>query len=180
MTVHEVVAEIRELYESKGRRAYGEQVSLLDHSLLTAATAEAEGADEALVVAALLHDIGHLLVPPDDEYGKHTHDRIGGDWLAARFPDEVAGPVRLHVDAKRYLCGADPSYVEALSPASRYTLDQQGGPFSGEELTEFLTQPHAEAAIRLRRWEDAFGKIGDRPVPPFDRFTPLIERLATR
>jgi gamma-butyrobetaine dioxygenase len=173
-----VVDEIEELYETEGDEPYGEKISIMEHMLLTAQTAEREGADDQLIAACLLHDIGHLLVEPDDEYGKHTHDEIGADWVAARFPPGVSEPVRLHVAAKRYLCGVDPSYYDELSPASQYTLSKQGGPMSADEIVGFEGLAHHEDAIRLRRWEDAFGKRSDSEVPPFTKYRLLLERLA--
>ena len=147
--------------------------------LLTAQTAEASGAPEALIAACLLHDVGHLLVEPDDEYGKHTHDEIGAEWVAARFPASVSEPVRHHVDAKRYLCGVDPAYYDELSPASQYTLGKQGGPMTGSEIVAFEQLRHHREAVQLRRWEDAFAKQSVTDVPSLEHFAPVLERLAT-
>lgn len=169
MNVHAniVVDEIEELYRGKGHKPYGEVVTLFEHSLLTAQTAEHEGADEELIAACLLHDIGHLLVEPDNEYGKHTHDLIGADWLARHFRPGVSEPPRHHVAAKRYLCAIDPGYHDLLSPASQYTLTKQGGPMTPTEIVVFEQLDHHDDAVQLRRWEDALGKIADVPVPSF-------------
>lgn len=174
----ELLDEIEALYGEKGSEPYGEQVTMLEHSLLTAATARGAGASDAMVVAAFLHDIGHLLVPPDDEFGKHTHDAIGGDWLAERFPPEVSEPVRLHVDAKRYLCGIDPAYYDDLSPASQYTLGQQGGPMTPEQCAEFALRPFSKEAVELRRWEDAFGKVTGVEPATMTELRPMIADVA--
>ena len=96
-----VVDEIEALFKSRGSESYGEKVTMFEHSLLTALTAERAGADEVLIAACLLHDIGHLLVEPDDDWGKHTHDSIGADWLSQRFALAVSEPTRHHVAAKR-------------------------------------------------------------------------------
>ena len=173
-----IVDEIEELYRREGDEPYGERVTMLEHMLLTAQTAERAGASDELIAACLLHDVGHLLVEPDDEYGKHTHDEIGAAWLSDRFPAVVSEPVRLHVGAKRYLCGVDPSYHDQLSAASQYTLTKQGGPMSDEEIEAFERIPHHGDAVTLRRWEDAYGKLDDTTVPSFDRYRPLLERLA--
>ena len=172
-----VIDEIESIYRTKGAEPYGEKITLFEHSLLTALTAESQGASEELVAACLLHDIGHLLVEPDDAFGKHTHDEIGGDWLARRFPAAVSEPVRLHVAAKRYLCAIDPGYYDRLSAASQYTLTKQGGPMTTDEAEVFASSEHVEDAIKLRQWEDDFGKQGDVEIPEFDRFRALIERL---
>ena len=172
-----VVDEIEVLFKSRGSESYGERVTMFEHLLLTALTAEQAGADEALIAACLLHDIGHLLVEPDDEWGKHTHDSIGADWLAERFALAVSEPTRHHVAAKRYLCAVDTGYHEQLSPASQYTLTKQGGPMSPEEIVAFEKLDYHGEAIQLRRWEDAFEKLSDVAIPRFSRYRPLLERL---
>ena len=153
-----VVAEIEALFAEQGDESYGEGVTMLAHMLQAAALAESEGADDPLVIAALLHDVGHFLQPTDDSFGYHKHDRSGGDWLARHFPPEVSEPVRLHVAAKRYLCAVEKDYFDKLSPASVYTLSQQGGPMSAEEVRAFATSLHLMSAVRLRRWDDS-GKV---------------------
>src|SRR5262249_2488960 len=113
-----VIDEIEALFARHGGESYGEGVTMLQHSLQTAALALDEAADDALVVAALLHDVGHFLQPSDDSYGYHKHDRSGGQWLARRFGPTVSEPVRLHVTAKRYLCATEADYFGKLSAAS--------------------------------------------------------------
>ena len=172
-----VVDEIARLFGEQGAETYSEKVSMREHMLLTAKTAERQGAGDELIAACLLHDIGHLLVEPDDQFGKHTHDEIGANWVAKHFPASVAEPVRQHVAAKRYLCGVDASYHNRLSPASKYTLTKQGGPMTSIEIEQFEQLNHFEDAIRLRKWEDEFGKSGDTGVPDLDRYRPLLESL---
>ena len=169
-----VVAEIEALFARNGDESYGEGVSMLQHALQTAALAQAEGADDSLVVAALLHDVGHFLQPTDDSYGYHKHDRSGGDWLAQRFGPAVSEPVRLHVAAKRYLCATEAEYFGRLSAASVHSLGKQGGPMSAQEAEAFAALPHAGAAVRLRRWDDE-GKVDGLHVPDFGSYR---ERLA--
>jgi gamma-butyrobetaine dioxygenase len=165
--------EIARLFAERGGEAYGEGVSIAQHSLQTAALARAEGGDPALIAASLLHDIGHFIENPDDAFGYHKHDRSGGAWVAARFPPIVSEPVRLHVAAKRCLCAVEPEYFALLSDASRYTLSKQGGPMSAEEAAEFARQPFADRAIRLRRFDDD-GKVVGLAVPPLENYRGTI------
>jgi [1-hydroxy-2-(trimethylamino)ethyl]phosphonate dioxygenase len=171
-----VFEEIEALFLRHGGESYGEGVTMLQHSLQTAALALAEGADDALVVAALLHDVGHFLQPTDDSYGYHKHDRSGGEWLARRFRPVVSEPVRLHVTAKRYLCATETDYFGKLSAASVHSLGKQGGPMSAPESAAFAALPHAEAAVRLRRWDDG-GKVDGLHVPALMSYRERIARF---
>ncbi len=171
-----VVAEIEALFARHGDETYGEGVTQLQHALQTAALAAAEGADDALVVAALLHDVGHFLQPTDDSFGYHKHDRSGGAWLAQRFGPAVSEPVRLHVAPKRCLCATEADYFGKLSAASVHSLSKQGGPMSAPEVAAFSASPHAAAAIRLRRWDDG-GKLDGIVVPDLPDCRERIARL---
>jgi phosphonate degradation associated HDIG domain protein len=165
--------EIEALFDAHGRETYGEGVSIAEHCLQTAALAHAESADPALVAAALLHDIGHFIELRDDAFGYHKHDQSGSKWLAARFPAVVSEPVRLHVQAKRYLCVIEPDYFDLLSMPSRYSLAKQGGPMTSEEAAEFARQPFIDRAVRLRRWDDR-GKSVGIDVPSLDCYRRTI------
>ena len=141
-----LAAGILALYTSRGTQAYfGERVSMAEHGLQAAHFARIEGASETLVVAALLHDIGHLLEDVPDAIEDWTrdahHEEIGARWLAGRFDAAVWEPVRLHVPAKRYLCATDADYFARLSAASVHTLKLQGGPMSVREVAHFESQP---------------------------------------
>ena len=171
-----VVEEIEALFARHGSESYGEGVTMLQHALQTAALAQAEGADDSLVVAALLHDVGHFLQPTDDSYGYHKHDRSGGEWLARRFVPAVSEPVRLHVAAKRYLCATEAEYFGRLSAASVHSLGKQGGPMSAPESAAFAALPHAGAAVRLRRWDDG-GKVDGLHVPDLPSYRERIARF---
>ena len=155
--------EIEELFDSAEAQEYlGEDITIVEHMIQCAEMARDEGAPSWLVVAALLHDIGHILVSDalaaqDSGIDLH-HDEVGAEWISHRFPDNVVQTVRLHVDAKKYLVATDASYFEKLSSASQITLAIQGGVFTDQEAEEFLKQPFASEAIQLRHWDDA-GKV---------------------
>ncbi len=182
MTADDAVRAIAGLFASEGAGEYlGEPVSQASHMLQAAALAERDHAGEALVAAALLHDVGHFagtLTGHDLMQGTdNRHSETGAAWLSRWFGDEVTEPVRLHVAAKRYLCATEPDYADALSPASVYTLGVQGGPMRGPELAEFEANPYAAGAVRVRRWDD-LAKDPEARVPALDHFTGLLRALA--
>ncbi|MEI6648581.1 MAG: HD domain-containing protein [Actinomycetes bacterium] len=174
--------EIAALFSSGESAEYlGEEVMLVEHMLQCAALAlEAKASDE-LVVAALLHDIGHLLV--EDALGAQEagvdarHDVVGAEWVGRRFPQTVSEPIKLHVAAKRYLVSSDPKYFAQLSPASVHTLNLQGGFFTEMESQAFLALPGAEGAIQVRLWDDQ-AKIAGKSIPDLSAFKPMIDFLA--
>jgi phosphonate degradation associated HDIG domain protein len=173
------VDEVLELYRTWGHDQYDEALNQLDHALQTAALAEQAGADDALVAAALLHDVGHLLDLRDGG-GPATgtdHERRGARWLAPLLPPSVTAPIALHVQAKRYRCAVDPGYFEALSEGSRRSLAVQGGPFDAAAVAAFERQPGRVAAVALRGWDDG-GKLDDVDVPGLEHYRPLLQRLA--
>jgi phosphonate degradation associated HDIG domain protein len=176
--------ELLALYGGRGAAAYfGEAVTVTEHSLQSAYFAQRADAPDGLVIAALLHDIGHLIEPAPGDIADWKmdahHEMIGSRWLTSRFGLEVSEPVRLHVPAKRYLCATDPDYFGALSPASVVTLRLQGGPMSRDEAAAFATEPYFHDAVRLRQWDDQ-SKIAGLPTPDFAHYLPLIERLTAR
>jgi [1-hydroxy-2-(trimethylamino)ethyl]phosphonate dioxygenase len=176
-----VADEIFALFERRGSEAYfGESVSMTEHALQTAHAAQLECAPAPLVVAALLHDVGHLVEDVPDDIADWTvdarHEEVGARWLALRFGPEVHQPVRLHVPAKRYLCAVDPHYVARLSPASVRTLELQGGPMSPAEAAAFEKEPFFQEAVRVRRWDDE-GKHVGLTTRRLAEYRPLIEAL---
>jgi gamma-butyrobetaine dioxygenase len=186
MVLHgQLVADrIGQLFDSEGLTDYlGEDVSQAQHMLQTAAMAEHDGAPPALVVASLLHDVGHFTGPltgHDLMAGSdNRHSHVGADWLARWFGPAVTEPVRLHVAAKRYLCAVDPAYASQLCEASTYTLRVQGGPMSPAESTSFKAEPYAADSIHLRRWDDG-AKDAGLAVPSYDHYAPTVARLARR
>ena len=180
----EIVDHLLQLFAERGQGAYfGEAVTETEHALQSAHLAQVAGADHELIVAALLHDVGHLLhgLPEDiaNEGIDGRHEEAGADWLERHFSSAVAGPVRLHVAAKRYLCAVDPAYHAALSPASQRSLQLQGGPFTPEEARRFEHQPHGRAAVALRRWDDA-AKVPGLDVPGLESYRPLLEAVLAK
>jgi phosphonate degradation associated HDIG domain protein len=176
--------EVVTLFDARGAETYfGESVSTLEHMLQAAHFAELAGAAAPLVVAALLHDVGHLIQnAPDDIAEWHAdahHEIVGGRWLAKRFGADVSDPVRLHVPAKRYLCATDNSYLAKLSPASVITLKLQGGPMSPDEVSAFEREPRWRDAVTLRRWDDA-GKIAGLKTRSLATYRSLLEATAAR
>lgn len=181
MPSHSIIERIDKLYRLHGQRLYGgvqaEAVTALEHALQCAQLAEWAHADDSLVAAALLHDVGHLLAgghTPDGE--DDQHEMLASAWLSQAFDADVVEPIRLHVQAKRYLCTRDTGYHDSLSPASRHTLVLQGGPMSEAEAQAFETLPHADAAVKLRRWDD-LAKVPGRPTPSLDYYLVVLARL---
>jgi [1-hydroxy-2-(trimethylamino)ethyl]phosphonate dioxygenase len=171
---------LTDLFARAGSMSYfGEPVSQLEHALQTAHLAERAGSSPALITAALLHDIGHLLHGLGESIAEQQmdglHEAVGAAWLERHFGPEVSVPVRLHVAAKRYLCAVEPAYAAALSPASQRSLQLQGGPLSPEEQRRFQENPHATAAISLRRWDDE-AKLPGRQVAEWEHYRPILLR----
>jgi len=177
-----VTDEILTIFQKCGSSEYfGESVSMTEHALQAAFFARTAGAPPGLIVAALLHDIGHLVddVPSDiaDWTTDARHEQIGGRWLARRFRPEVSEPVRLHVPAKRYLLATDAGYLAKLSPASVITLKLQGGPMAAHEIAEFENEPFHKDAVRVRQWDDQ-GKVAGLKTPGLGDYRALIEQMA--
>lgn len=177
-----ITDEVTRLFHAKGESAYhGEAVSQAEHALQAAQLAELEGAADSLVVAALLHDVGHLVHGLDEDIAHRGidahHEDVGAVWLARHFGADVIEPVRLHVAAKRYLCATEPAYRAALSPASARSLQLQGGPFSAEEVARFALNPFARDAVRLRRWDDT-AKVQGLAVPGLDHYLDRVRRVS--
>ena len=177
-----IAEQVVDLFERHGREAYfGEAISILEHSLQSAWLAAQHSARPHLIVAALLHDVGHLLHGMSEDIANHGvdahHEAIGAQWLRSRFGPEVSEPVRLHVDAKRYLCAIEPAYLAQLSPSSLQSLALQGGPFTTDEVRDFEQNPNFEDAVALRRWDDA-AKSVDVTVPDLGAYIGLLSSRA--
>jgi gamma-butyrobetaine dioxygenase len=181
VTRENAVDKLAALFEAIAETSYlGERVTIAEHMLQCAALARRDGASDALVAAALLHDIGYYADPEPDNANetdkRKRHDAAAARVLANAFPADVTEPIRLHVDAKRYLCAVEPDYRDRLSQASIHTMRLQGGVMSRDEVDSFAAEPYCEDAIRLRRWDDE-GKDPDAQVPGFASYRETLERL---
>lgn len=179
-----VIEFIFELFAQRGAREYmGEPVSMAQHMEQSAACAAAADASENLVIAALLHDIGHFIGDhPIDTLQKgndNNHEEVGANYLQALFPASVSEPVRLHVAAKRYLCAIDDSYLGRLSDASVNSLMVQGGPMNEAEIRGFETSPHHRDAVKLRRYDDD-GKVAGLDIKPVTAYRETLTSLMLR
>ena len=178
----DVVDQIERLFAERGSSQYGgEDVTQLEHALQAAALAEASDADAATILAALLHDIGHLLhdLPDDapDAGVDDVHEQLGFDWLRDHFGPEVTEPIRMHVDAKRYLCAVEPDYQRSLSPPSVQSLLLQGGPYTPIQVREFEQHPFFSRAVEVRRWDD-LAKVPELATPDLAHFLSYVGPLA--
>lgn len=164
------------LYRTAGAsRRRGSPVTHEQHALQCGSLAEAAGRPAALVAAALLHDLGHLLPDlegADEEVG---HELRALPLLQAMFPSAVTEPIRLHVLARRFLCVADPHHWALLPPGAQAALAREGGPFSAEEAVAFARLPHALDAIDLRRWDDQ-SRSPTRITPGWSHFRFVLEQ----
>lgn len=189
----EITDEIMRLYEDHGGAEYaGEKVSQLEHMAQAAQLAEAQGFDEEVILAAFLHDIGHLAEPPKDGdsrsasrqemdgYGIRDHEELGAAFLRERgFSKKVSRLVESHVEAKRYLTFKDPAYYGNLSDASKRTLEYQGGPMTAEEAAAFEQYPLFDLIIRMRNWDEQ-AKIEHQPLPDLRRYREMMLHHLTR
>ncbi|MEM7222530.1 MAG: hypothetical protein AAF495_06100 [Pseudomonadota bacterium] len=167
--------------EEVGNTRYNDTVSQADHALQAAWLGRTADAPPAQVVAALFHDIGHLLI--DEHRGRENflrddgqHELVGATWLATAFPEAVAAPVRLHVAAKRWLCAREPGYWGKLSKASQHSLALQGGAMTPDEAARFEDQPYWREAVDLRHWDDG-AKIPGLSVPGFADYRVMVLML---
>jgi gamma-butyrobetaine dioxygenase len=171
------VDAILAVYALRGEQRYEEAVSQASHAVQCARLAEHAGAAPALVVAALLHDLGHL-VSTRRRAGDDRHEVVAARRLRDLYGPEVTGPIAGHVAAKRYLCAVDPTYRGRLSDASERSLVVQGGPMTAEEARRFEAGAQARDAVRLRRWDDE-AKDTAAEVPPVAAYRDLLLAVLT-
>jgi phosphonate degradation associated HDIG domain protein len=182
----EITDEIMSLYEEHGGAEYaGEKVSQLEHMAQAAQLAEAQGYDEEVILAAFLHDIGHISEAAKgdesmsasrgmDGFGIKDHEELGAEFLREKgFSKKITRLVESHVEAKRYLTYKDPVYYENLSEASKRTLEYQGGPMTAEEAAAFEQYPLFKLIIRMRNWDEQ-AKIEHQPLPDLGRYREMM------
>ena len=172
------ISKIRGLFDQRGHLAYGEGVTELQHALQSASLAEVDDAPNNLIVAALLHDIGHLLHGLSEDVAEQgidgRHERIGEKWLEEYFDQEISQPVRLHVAAKRYQCTVNPDYLAQLSPASTKSFVLQGDKMNEDEVSAFEKNPFFKDALQLRTWDDN-AKDPEMETPFLEHYLPLVK-----
>lgn len=193
-----ITDEIFNLYENYGGEEYaGEKITQLEHMAQSAQLAEEEGHDEEVILAAFLHDIGHICVAAQTEngsgaqqvasedqrmgeYGVMDHEEIGADFLLQKgFSKKIVRLVESHVEAKRYLTIKDPAYYGQLSEASRKTLEYQGGPMTEEEAAAFEQYPLFSLIIKMRLWDEQ-AKIEHKSLPDLRHYREMMVQHLTR
>ncbi|WP_108883218.1 (R)-1-hydroxy-2-trimethylaminoethylphosphonate oxygenase [Anderseniella sp. Alg231-50] len=181
LTRETIVGFLADIFERRGGEEYlGEPVTMAEHMLQGAFLAEQNGEGEAIITAALLHDIGHFtsefgMFSMDDTQDRY-HEEAGASVLAGFFPSVVTDCVRHHVAAKRYLCAVDPDYFGRLSEASVHSLNLQGGPMDAGEVEAFQRNPNLAEIVKVRHFDDA-GKLPDMAIPGFSHYAPMVQRV---
>lgn len=165
---------IFDLFKAKGNADYiGENVSQQEHMIQSAVFAEKNKYCDEVIVAALLHDIGHLFTDAEqmDKFGTKDHEYIGANYLEKLgFEKKVTELIRNHVRSKRYLVSTNINYYQALSDASRKTFEFQGGFMSSEELHDFENSPYFGNSLLVRKCDEA-AKIENMELPSLESFT---------
>jgi len=184
LTRENIVEFLGGIFDRRGEEEYlGEPVTMGEHMLQGATLAENAGMPEEIIVAALLHDIGHFTsefgtFTMDDTQDRH-HEDAGAEVLSEFFPTIVTDCVRYHVAAKRYLCATRPEYFNRLSEASVHSLNLQGGPMNADEVSEFENNPNLPDIIKVRYLDEA-GKDPNMETPDYWYFAPMIQRVIDR
>ncbi|MGB3294684.1 MAG: phosphonate degradation HD-domain oxygenase [Phormidesmis sp.] len=175
------ITPIVKCFATRGSQQYGcEAVTQLQHALQCATWAEASRQPPSLIAACLLHDVGHLLHALGEDAAERglddRHEYRAIPFLSQYFPPAVTEPIRLHVNAKRYLCATQEDYWADLSPASKLSLTLQGDVFSEAEALAFINQPYAKDAVQLRIWDD-LAKDPQQKIPELAHFLPILAAL---
>ena len=174
--MQQIVDEIINKYQNNNSLYIGEKVTITEHMIQTAMLAEENHSSESLICACLLHDYGHFIIEDPDRLVSKSidgkHEDIGFNFLNNYFRSEVVEPIRLHVQAKRYLCRKK-SYRSALSEASKVSLKLQGGIMSDAEKEKFTSLKFHHDAILLRKYDDD-GKIPNTKIKKIEDYRNLI------
>ncbi|MGB0991525.1 MAG: HD domain-containing protein [Akkermansiaceae bacterium] len=177
MNGQDTIDEIMLIFRNNGQESYGEDITQLEHAVQVGLLAINAGCDDETVVAAFLHDIGHLCAEDDmNGYGARAHHESGALWLRERgFSERVCRLIEGHVLAKRYLTAVDEEYHQQLSEASKASLGFQGGPMNEEEVKAFANDSLLEEHLQLRRWDEE-GKDNSLDLTNLEQFRPFLER----
>ncbi len=161
-----------DLLAATAHESYGERVTMLDHALQAAAGAAADDAGDEMVLACLLHDLGHILGRAG-EWGLPSHAEVAARVLQPLLHPAIVEPIRGHVTAKRYRVAVEPAYHDRLSGASQMSLAEQGGPLCADDAETFAAGAFAAEAMRLRAYDDG-GKVDGLAIPPLETYRGLI------
>ena len=172
-----LVDVLSDLLASGAHVSYRERVTMLDHALQSAALAAADDAGDEMVLACLLHDLGHILGPAG-RWGLPGHAEVGARALQPLLSAAVVEPIRGHVAAKRYRVAVEPAYRDRLSLASQMSLAEQGGPLPADDAEAFASGAFAAEALRLRAYDDD-GKVEGFIIPPLETYRGLITAALT-
>jgi len=175
-----IADEIMNFYQQHGGEEYaGEKLTQLEHMVQAAQLAEEQGYDDEVILAAFLHDVGHLCEPGHgdnemDGFGIKDHEEIGAEFLKSKgFSKKIVRLVQSHVEAKRYLTLKNPSYYEQLSEASKKTLEYQGGRMEEDEASAFEQYPLFDLIIKMRKWDEQ-AKIEHKRIPDLNLYRQMI------
>ena len=172
----EIIDKIIKKYQTNKNFYLGEKLTITEHMIQTAMLAEKNNSPQSLICACLLHDIGHFIIKdPDQLVSKSVdgkHEDIAFNFLKNYFKPEVTEPIKLHVNAKRYLC-REKSYYNLLSKASKISLELQGGKMNNDEAQKFVLLKHHKDAITLRKYDDE-GKIPNMKIKNINDYKELI------
>jgi phosphonate degradation associated HDIG domain protein len=176
----QIADEIMSFYQQHGGEEYaGEKLTQLEHMVQAAQLAEEQGYDDEVILAAFLHDVGHLCEPGHgdnemDGFGIKDHEEIGAEFLKSKgFSKKIVRLVQSHVEAKRYLTLKNPSYYEQLSEASKKTLEYQGGRMEEDEASAFEQYPLFDLIIKMRKWDEQ-AKIEHKRIPDLNLYRQMI------
>ena len=191
----DIVDKILDLYTNYGSSDYiGENITQTEHALQCAECAEHDTrlnkydnyVRNCVIVAALLHDIGHLIglehgdikmqANSGNSLGIVGHESIGREFLRdCGMPFLVYELVGAHVQTKRYLCSTNQNYYNTLSDASKQTMSLQGGIMTDTEIKEFNTGIHPKLKIYLREYDDCGKKYNIENSNSIEKYKKNIE-----
>lgn len=171
------ISDLTDWYKVSGQNKYDEVVTISDHMLQAATIAHDEGASKTDVLSCLFHDIGHMIIDEDESYIKEDrnkyHETVAADYLSKIFIEDVIGPIKNHVNAKRWLCSTDKTYYDFLSPASKQSFEEQGGYMTVKEMEAFSSSKYFHHAIKVREIDDR-AKIKDKQTNSIEFYRDYI------